>query len=77
MPSDLDYFYESDFGKGNFTTFYNSLPSDELKEKFLNSVPSHPIRWEPPWVYQGYMGHIPMVKVEIVKNYRQIVDYKK
>jgi hypothetical protein len=30
-----------------------------VKEKFLNSVPSHPIRWDVTWVYQGYMGPYP------------------
>jgi tetratricopeptide (TPR) repeat protein len=59
MSKDLDYFKESDFGKGNFTTFYNNLPSSELKVKFLNSFPSSHPYFRPPWVYQGYKGPDP------------------
>jgi tetratricopeptide (TPR) repeat protein len=59
MPSDLDYFKESDFNKGNFRTFYNNLPSEDLKQKFLKSVPNDRIRWDLTWVNQGYKGPYP------------------
>ncbi len=59
MPNDLYYFYESDLNKRNFKTFYDSLPSSELKQKFLNSVPNDIVRWDSTWVNQGYKGPQP------------------
>ncbi|WP_341757415.1 tetratricopeptide repeat protein [Candidatus Tisiphia endosymbiont of Ditula angustiorana] len=59
MPNDLYYFYESDLDKGNFSKFYNSLPSSGLKKQFLNSIPKGNICWDSTWVLQGYKGPYP------------------
>jgi hypothetical protein len=59
MPSDLDYFRESDLNKECFKTFYHGLPSEDLKKQFLNSMPKNDLCWSSGWVLQGYKGPYP------------------
>ena len=55
MSGDLDYFQESDLNRSNIEDFYKSLPSEELKEQFNNSLD---IEGKLPAlnVLQGYRG---------------------